>query len=164
MFRLVRWGTVPVGVTVTGRLETMSVNRTHARAGPATGEERVYVIGGGHVGHDIATRLAGEGPPVHVLDCSLPDDLPAGATGDEVPSLDAATLAEADVDEAAAVVVAGRDDAENLLLAQLARSRFGVDRIVVLVNDPRRLPAFETIDVEIVDAAAVLGRAVTERW
>lgn len=141
----------------------MSANRTRARADRTTSGERVYVVGGGHVGLEITTRLAGDGPPVHLLAHSPPEDLPAGATGEEVPSLDATALAEADVDEAAAVVVAGRDDAENLLVAQLARSRFGVDRIVVLVNDPRRLPAFEALDMEAVDATAVLGRAVAER-
>lgn len=129
-----------------------------------TGRRRggVYVLGDGRVGRHVAARLAGD-RAVHLLGRSLPEDLPDGATGEEVSSLDAETLAEADVDEAAAVVVAERNDAKNLLLTQLSRSRFDVDRVVVLVNDTRRTPAFEALDVEVVDAATVLGRTVAER-
>lgn len=146
------------------RTELMSTKRTHTDIQPTTGDERVFVVGGGHVGHTIATRLAGDGLEVHVLDRSIPADIPVEVTADEVLSLDGEALAVAEADRASAVVVAGRDDAENLLLTQLARTRFDVERIVTVVNDPRRISAFEPLNVEIVDAAAVLGHAVTERW
>lgn len=89
------------------------MNRTHARA-DRSAEGCVYVLGDGRVGGHVAARLAGD-RAVHFLSRSLPEDLPHGATGEEVSSLDAETLAEADVDEAAAVVVAERNDAKNPL-------------------------------------------------
>lgn len=142
----------------------MSTKQTHTAVQSPGSDECVYVVGGGQIGYAIATRLARGDRDVHVLDRSPLGDLPDGVTADEIPSLDSETLAAAETDRATAVVVAGRNDAENLLVTQLARSRFGVDRLVTVVNDPRRLPAFEPLDAEIVDAAAVIGSTVAERW
>lgn len=146
------------------RLEPMSTKRILTGVRSPAGDECVYVVGGGQVGYAIATRLAGDDRDVHVVDRSCPDDPPDGVTAVEVSALDGEALAAAEADRATAVVVAGRDDAENLLVAQLARTRFGVDRLVAVVNDPRRLPAFEPLDAELVDAAGTIGRTVTERW
>lgn len=142
----------------------MSTNRPRPSADPPTPDERVYVLGGEQVGYRIAYQLAHDGFTVHTIDRSIPADLPDGMTGAETPSLDAAALAESEVDRATVVVVAGDDDAENLLLSQLARTRFDVERIVTLVNDPRRTDAFESLGVEVVDVSAVLGEAVSEQW
>lgn len=146
------------------RNEPMSTKRTRTDVQRASGDECIFVVGGGPVGYAIATRLSGGDRDVHLLDRSRHGDLPDGVTADEIPSLDSETLAAAETDRATAVVVAGRNDAENLLVTQLARSRFGVDRLVTVVNDPRRLSAFEPLNVDLVDAATVIGRTVTERW
>jgi trk system potassium uptake protein TrkA len=142
----------------------MSSNRTDVRAEPRTSGGGVAVVGGSHVGRDLAARLANDGVRVRLVDRSIPARSPAGATTEAVAAFDAAALEAAGVGDSTAVVAASVEDAENLLIAQVALSRFDADRVVALVNDPRRTVAFEALGVETVDVAAVLGRAVSVRW
>lgn len=142
----------------------MSTKRIEGNTGPPTDEGPIYIIGGGHLGHDLAGRLAAEDRSVHLLDRSLPGDAPDGVIATKVPSLDAASLGDAGMGRAATLVAARPDDAENLLLAQIARARFGVDRVVAIVNDPRRIAAFEALGCDAIDASALLGRTIVERW
>ncbi|WP_256947090.1 NAD-binding protein, partial [Halobacterium hubeiense] len=91
-------------------------------------------------------------------------DPPPGQTVRTVDALDAHSLRGAGLDEATTVLALEPDDATNLLVAQLARTTFGVERVLVRTNDPDRASAFELGGVETVDAAAALARAVADRW
>ena len=141
---------------------------THPRhtADSARREEAdaVFVVGGGVVGHEVAARLSAEDGAVTCVTTTPPAD---GHTDRHVhlaASIDCETLAAADLGEADAVVVLGADDAQNLLVAQLARTRFDADRVVARVNDPRREPAFERLGVEVVDTTQALAHTAVERW
>jgi Trk K+ transport system NAD-binding subunit len=124
----------------------------------------VHVFGGTHVAADVAARLAATGAPVHIVDRSLPRTLPDGVTAEAAPTLDGSALADAGLHEESAVVVADRSDATNLLLSQLARVRFDVDRVVTLLNDPSLAATYDGVDVELVESPTVLGKAVFEQW
>ncbi|MCD2199611.1 NAD-binding protein [Halobacterium sp. KA-4] len=127
-------------------------------------DDVVFVVGGAAVGRAVANRLAADGETVTHVGQSPSTDPPPGQTAHVVDTLDAHSLQGAGLADATAVLVLEPDDATNLLVAQLARTRFGVERVLVRTNDPDRESAFELGDVETVDAATVLARAVTDRW
>ncbi|MFD1512932.1 NAD-binding protein [Halomarina rubra] len=136
---------------------------------PPSGSEHgrtVSVVGGGHVGRSLVERLLADG-----ADARLVDDTPkvvAAAAAAGVPvvdgdptdpsTLDAAGLADADT-----VVAATTSDRANLLVAQLARARFGVSAVVVRVNDPDHVETFESLDYETVCVTENVGTALASR-
>lgn len=120
-----------------------------------------FVVGGGHVGERVADELAAAGETVTLVDQSPPSDPPPGASAVGVDGLDHEALEAVGLSNATTVIVLATDDATNLLVAHLARSQFDVDRVVVRVNDPKREPAFEDVDVETLDVTGVLADAVT---
>ncbi|WP_336038100.1 NAD-binding protein [Halobacterium yunchengense] len=141
----------------------MTTSPTHDPDTP-TDADATFVVGGGAAGRDVADRLAARGDAVtHVDRTALPDP-PPGHVTHTVDSFDVHSLRAAGLAEAGTVVVLTGDDACNLMVAQHARSAFDADRVVVAVNDPDRRPLFDALDVETVDAAAAVGRTVTELW
>ncbi len=101
---------------------------------------RVAIAGAGKVGRAIARELAGNGHDVLLIDKDAELARPGVVTGAqvlladacEVTSLDEARLAECQV-----VVAATGDDKVNLVLSLLAKTEFGVPRVVARVNHPK---------------------------
>lgn len=123
-----------------------------------------FVVGGGLVGREVATRLLADGEPVTLVDPDPPTDPPQGLLVHEARVPDAETLNDAGLGDADVVVVLGTDDARNLLVAQLARVRFDVDRVIVRVNDPDREPAFDRPGVETVDTSTAIAQTTVDLW
>jgi len=119
-----------------------------------------YLLGGEHVGAEMAAGLGEGGHTVRVVGESFD---PAGDVESNESPTNVRALAEAGLGAASAVVVATGSDARNLLVAQLVRSHFEVPRIVVLVNDPRRFEVLEDAGHEPVCATAALSAALLER-
>ncbi|MFC3476675.1 NAD-binding protein [Halobacterium litoreum] len=138
-----------------------NANQTDSTATPT--DAPTLVVGGGPAGRDAAARLATAGETVTHVDRAPPTDPPPGYDVRTVDSLDAADVRGLRLGDANAVVALGADDASTLLVAQHARIA-GVDRVLALVTDPERRCAFDALDVETVDAASALGRAVADRW
>lgn len=132
---------------------------THREAG-----DSIFVVGGGAVGHEVANRLSAEGESVTCVTTTPPTDSHPSQRVYLAETLDCETLAAADLGDADAVVVLGPDDAQNLLVAQLARTRFDADRVVVRVNDPTRESAFQRTGVEVVDTTQSLAHTAVELW
>jgi len=93
-----------------------------------------------------------------------PVDSPTDHTVHEVDSLDAAALAAAGLDDADTVAVLGADDARNLLVVQLARTRFGADRVLVRVEDPECEVLYERLDVDVLDTTLALADTAVDHW
>ena len=115
----------------------------------------IAVFGGGEEGRTIAERLAESDGGV-----SFYDENPAvlrrtddAVTTGQVVLDDVDSLACTGAAEASVVVVAGRTDRRNLLMAQLLRTTIGVEDVVFRVNDPVNADAFATIGLETVAAA-----------
>jgi trk system potassium uptake protein TrkA len=103
---------------------------------------KVLVIGCGRVGSGIAKRLAGEGWDVTVIDerDEALQRLGAGWKGEFVVGhgMDTEVLLRAGIEDADAVVVATNGDNTNIVVAQVAQRRYGVDTVVVRILDPLR--------------------------
>jgi Trk K+ transport system NAD-binding subunit len=120
----------------------------------------VLVVGGGRVGRRLSTRLAAA-RPVHHLDTD--PTVVAGPTPHEathVPDLAApATLGMAAEGGELAVVLTG-EDGRNLLVTQQLRLRIGLERVIVVLADPRNRDVFDLPGVETICAGATLVDAV----
>ncbi|MUL43527.1 TrkA family potassium uptake protein [Streptomonospora sp. PA3] len=101
---------------------------------------RVAIAGAGSVGRSIAAELCDSGHEVLLIDRDSRsigvDDLPRAewllADACELSSLEDARLAGFD-----AVVAASGDDKVNLVVSLLAKTEFGVGRVIARINDPR---------------------------
>jgi trk system potassium uptake protein TrkA len=103
---------------------------------------KVLVVGCGRVGSAIALQLADEGWDVSVIDQKEEALTRLGDAwrGSFVlgHGMDLESLREAGIEEADAVVVATNGDNTNLVVAQVAKKRFGIGCVVVRILDPAR--------------------------
>jgi trk system potassium uptake protein TrkA len=103
---------------------------------------KAIVIGCGRVGSAVAKRLDGEGWDVTAIDEKeealnrLGSDWRGGFVVGH--GMDDEVLREAGIGETDAVVVATDGDNTNLVVAQVAQKRYGIDCVVVRVLDPAR--------------------------
>jgi trk system potassium uptake protein len=109
----------------------------------------VLIVGSGRVGSAIAKAMLAEGNEVSVLDedpeaIALLDkgqdqgweDLGGRFTVGTALEIDA--LLAAGIDQADAFVASTDGDNTNLVIAQIAKRRFNIERVVVRVLDPAR--------------------------
>ncbi len=131
---------------------------------------RVAVAGAGAVGTSIAQELVGYGHQLMLIEkesrairpAPLPEAEWIQADACELASLEEAALQTCDV-----VVAATGDDKVNLVVSLLAKTEFGVNRVVARVNDPRNEWLFTDawgVDVAVSSPrvlAALVEEAVT---
>ncbi|WP_433630207.1 cation:proton antiporter domain-containing protein [Halomicrococcus sp. NG-SE-24] len=123
------------------------------------------IIGGGDIGRTLADELEDGGH----------DPLIVERDGDVVAALrsrdysvvhgdgtDADVLGDANADDAEMVVATTSDDATNVLACQTARSAFGVDTLVSLVNDQTRANALEDLGILAITRPEATATAVDE--
>lgn len=119
----------------------------------------VYVLGGGAVGTALAQRLLESNHEVILIDIGAnPDEVPAR----RVDPTDSNALDEAGLSSAATVIVATPSDSRNLLIAQLVRVRFDVDRVLVVANEPDRVEMLTDAGHDTVCASTALADAVVD--
>ena len=109
----------------------------------------ILVVGAGRVGSTVAKWALAEGHDVSVLDEDplsherLDNELDtsweeAGGRFTVGTALEIDALTEAGITEADTVIVCTDGDNTNLVVAQIARRRYGIDGVIVRVLDPRR--------------------------
>jgi trk system potassium uptake protein TrkA len=110
---------------------------------------RILIVGAGRVGSAVAKRALAAGHEVAVLDSDplsherLDKDQSttwedSGGRFTVGTALEVDGLIEAGIEEADVFLAATRGDNTNLVIAQIARRRFNVERVVVRVADPAR--------------------------
>jgi NhaP-type Na+/H+ or K+/H+ antiporter/K+/H+ antiporter YhaU regulatory subunit KhtT len=124
---------------------------------------RVLIIGGGTVGRSLAERLEGRGENVAIVEQSqrtVETARNAGFTTHHGDGTDTEVLRSAGADNARIVVGATGDDDVNLLVSQLARSKFDPETILARVNDPDNAEAFEELGVRAISATVAVAQAM----
>jgi trk system potassium uptake protein len=129
----------------------------------------VIIVGGGKMGAYLATLLLSGGETVKVIEerrediPALQRELPAGTiqhgSGADPLVLEAAGIRQANV----VAAVTGMDET-NLVVAGLARSEFGVPRVIARVNDPKNAWMFTPkmgVDVAL-NQADLLAHLIAE--
>lgn len=101
---------------------------------------RIAIAGAGAVGRSIALELVGNGHSVLLIDKETravnPERVP-GATWLLADACEVAALDEADLSTCEVVIAATGDDKANLVVSLLAKTEFGVGRVVARVNHPK---------------------------
>ncbi|MGB4324654.1 MAG: TrkA family potassium uptake protein, partial [Candidatus Nanopelagicales bacterium] len=101
---------------------------------------RVAIAGAGKVGRAIARELIQNGHQILLIDRDVALARPGVVQGAETLMADAcevSALEEARLSECNVVVAATGDDKVNLVVALLAKTEFGVPRVVARVNHPK---------------------------
>ena len=101
---------------------------------------RVAIAGAGAVGRSIALELVESEHQVMLIERELANIDPAAVEDAEWVHADAcelASLEEAGIEGCDVVIAATGDDKVNLVVSLLAKTEFGVRRVVARVNDPR---------------------------
>ena len=112
----------------------------------------VLIAGGGKVGLNLARELIGKGHEVTLVEGWRPRYLRIEQELEHAVQYGDATelgvLERAGIQRADLVVAVTGDDEDNMLICQMAREKYGVDRVVARCNNPRNLQHFELLGVK----------------
>jgi trk/ktr system potassium uptake protein len=113
----------------------------------------IIVVGGGKVGYYLTKTLLSEGHEVLLIerDPEKADEFVEqfGAvvlTGD---GAEAATLATAGAARADVVIAVTGEDEDNLVVCQVAKQKFHVERTIARVNNPKNEHLFKTLGIDV---------------
>ena len=124
---------------------------------------RIIIVGGGRVGRALAARLENRGENVVIIErdeSAVERARNEGYTVEIGDGTDTAVLQSGGVGNAKTVVATTSDDDVNLLVAQLASSKFDVDRVLARVNNPDNVEAFQDLDVQTISASMATAWAI----
>ena len=124
---------------------------------------RVIIVGGGQVGRALAARLEDRGENVVIIEQdeeAVERARNAGYAVEIGDGTDTDILRSAGADNAKTVVAATGDDDANLLVSQLASSKFGVERVIARANNPDNVEAFEDLGVRTISSAMATAWAI----
>jgi trk system potassium uptake protein TrkA len=112
----------------------------------------VLIVGAGKVGWNLARELIQKGNEVTVIEADqhryavVEEELEHSVQygdGSELWVLERAGIERADL-----VIAVTGDDEDNILISQVAREKYGVERIVARCNNPRNLQHFELLNIQ----------------
>jgi trk system potassium uptake protein len=112
----------------------------------------VLIVGAGKVGWNLARELLQKRTEVTVVEsdpqryAKVEEELEhcvQYGDGSELWVLERAGIERADL-----VIAVTGDDEDNILISQVAREKYGVDRIVARCNNPRNLQHFELLGIK----------------
>lgn len=128
----------------------------------SSADASLLVVSDSYVGPLLASNIDAEG--THLV---TDTDRVAAQTSDSVRTTvgDVAAAETLDaVTDAPVAVVALQRDQQTLLVAQLLRTQFEVDAIVILLNDPERREAFDHVATSIVCVSTCLSTELSNTF
>ncbi|QSG15744.1 NhaP-type Na+/H+ and K+/H+ antiporter [Halapricum desulfuricans] len=124
---------------------------------------RVIIVGGGRVGRALADRLEDRGENIVIIeqnDIAVEQNRNAGYTVEHGDGTDTEVLRSAGADKAKIVIAATGDDDVNLLVSQLASSKFDVENVIARANNPENVEPFEELGVETISSSMATAWAI----
>lgn len=114
------------------------------------------IVGSGRLGSALALSLADEGHDIVVVDRSSESlsRLGSGFNGRTVlgTGIDKDVLRRAGIEQADFICAATSDDLVNLMVVQLAKRVFSVDRVIARVFDPKRSELYDDLGVHTISS------------
>jgi len=129
----------------------------------------VLIAGGGRTAAELATLLVGQNHQVRLVEdrreilAHLHRELPTEVVY-EGNATDPQALENAGIHRAAVLAACTSSDADNLVLCFLARTRYGVERTIAQINNPRDAWLFDAkfqVDVAL-NQSEILARLIEE--
>jgi Trk K+ transport system NAD-binding subunit len=124
---------------------------------------RVIIVGGGTTGRALADRLEDRGENVVIVEeneTEVETARNAGFTVEWGDGTDTNVLRSAGAENAKTIVAATGDDDVNLLVSQLAESKFDTEKVIARANNPDNVEAFEDLGVNTIDAGMATAWAI----
>lgn len=128
----------------------------------------IVVVGAGKIGYFLAKRLLAEKHTVVMVekDSALCNEI-AKQLGEAMvihgDGCDPRTLEEAGINRAEVIAAVTGDDEDNLIICQLAKERFKVNRTVSRVNNPDNEHTFAELGVDIpIDSTKIIAKIIEE--
>lgn len=129
---------------------------------------RIVIVGCGRVGASIALRTLAEGHDVGIVDINR---AAFGRLGEDFPGLmvlgnglEEETLRRAGAEGADAFASLTPGDNRNLMMAQIAREVFAIDRVITRVYDPVRAEIYRALGVETFCSTLIGAGIVHDYW
>lgn len=127
----------------------------------------IIIAGAGKVGHFLAKKLLEDNHTVVVIEKNkeicreLSEELNAIIVNGD--ACEPAFLEEAKIDRANVLAAVTGEDEDNLVICQLAKEKFGIQRTVAKVNDPKNEKAFYELGVDVpIDATRIIAKIIEE--
>ncbi len=112
----------------------------------------IIIAGGGKVGRYLTEALVEDGYEVLLIEkIKAKVDLYTEQLGGVVVQGDACeaqVLGDAGVARADVVIAVTGDDEDNLVICQMAKRKFGIDRVIARVNNPKNEKIFKRLGIE----------------
>jgi trk system potassium uptake protein TrkA len=112
----------------------------------------VIVVGGGKVGWNLARELMDKGEEVTLIESDRRRYLVIEQELEHAVQYGDATelwvLERAGIQRADLVIAVTGDDEDNMLVCQVAKEKYLVDRIIARVNNPRNLQHFKMLGIQ----------------
>jgi trk system potassium uptake protein TrkA len=111
----------------------------------------VLIVGAGKVGWNLARELVGRGNEVTVVESdqgrynTVEEELEHAAHYGDGSEL--WVLERAGIERAEMVIAVTGDDEDNILISQVAREKYGVERVIARCNNPRNLQHFDLLGI-----------------
>lgn len=127
----------------------------------------IIIVGAGKVGHFLAEKLLANKHTVVIID---KDKDVCEGMAKEINTLiihgdgcDTKYLEEAGIGRADVIASVTGEDEDNLVICQLAKEKYKIERTVGRVNDPKNEYIFTQLGVDIpIDATAILAKIIEE--
>ncbi len=127
----------------------------------------ILVVGAGKVGYFLARRLCAQRHTVSVID---KDKSICEEVAKEIEALvingdgcDPRILQEAGIERSDVVAAVTGDDEDNLIICQLAKERFNVQRTVGRVNNPDNEHTFAELGIDVpIDSTKIIAKIIEE--
>jgi trk system potassium uptake protein TrkA len=120
---------------------------------------RVVILGCGRVGSALAHLMSRAGHEVTIIDMesSAFRRLPSDFKGQTMRGmgLDVDVLKDAGIERADAFVAATQGDNRNIMAAQIAKTKFGVPKVVARIYDPIRARAYRELGIQTICSTAL---------
>ena len=112
----------------------------------------VIIVGGGKVGWNLARELDAKGEEVTLIESDRRRYLVIEQELEHRVQYGDATelwvLERAGIQRAELLIAVTGDDEDNMLVCQVAKEKYLVDRIIARVNNPRNLPHFKLLGIQ----------------
>ena len=122
------------------------------------------VVGCGRLGASLANEVSDRNGNVLILDrnsCAFRKLAPSfGGLTQVGDGLDLAALAEAHVEKAKVLIAVTDSDNTNIMLAQMAKEIFSVDKVIVRLNDPERQSVYAHSGIETICPSLLSSREI----
>ena len=127
----------------------------------------IIIVGAGKVGYFLAKRLAGNKHTIGIVD---KDKTVCEEIAKEIEALvivgdgcEPRVLEEAGIERADVVAAVTGDDEDNMIVCQLAKERFGIQRTVGRVNNPDNEHTFSELGIDVpVDSTKIIAKIIEE--